>query len=123
VDVAHSELAVEHTRIEKVSGNTRDPEVVERVRRLCEGRRALVIHDADHTAEVVLEDLRDYAPLVAPGSYLIVEDGVQDFLSGHPGPAAAVEQFLSEAPDFEVDESRERYLFTYNPRGFLRRRR
>src|SRR3954466_662782 len=107
-DVAHSELEAEHVRIVKVSGNTRDPEVLARVRELCDGRRALVIHDADHTADVVIQDLRDYGPLGAPGSYLIVEDGVQDFLSGHPGPAAAVERFLAESPDFEVDESRER---------------
>jgi cephalosporin hydroxylase len=123
VDVAHSELEAEHARIEKVSGNTRDPGVVGRVRDLCKGKRALVIHDADHSADVVIEDLRDYGPLVAPGSYLIVEDGVQDYLSGHPGPAAAVERFLAESPEFEVDESRERYLFGYNPRGFLRRTR
>jgi cephalosporin hydroxylase len=122
VDVAHSELEAEHERIVKVSGNTRDPEVLARVRELCEGKRALVIHDADHTPEVVIEDLRDYGPLVAPGSYLIVEDGVQDFLSGHPGPAAAIDRFLAESSDFEVDGSRERYLLTYNPRGFLRRR-
>src|SRR3954452_7636325 len=32
VDVAHSELAAEHARIEKVSGNPRDPAVVARVR-------------------------------------------------------------------------------------------
>ncbi|MFL5913843.1 MAG: CmcI family methyltransferase [Gaiellaceae bacterium] len=121
VDVAHSELAAEHPRIAKVSGNTRDPAVVARVRELCEGKRVLVIHDADHAADVVIEDLRDYGPLVAPGSYLIVEDGVRDFLGGLDGPFAAVEQFLSESRDFEVDESRERYLFTYNPRGFLRR--
>jgi len=121
VDVAHSELAAQHARIVKVSGNTRDPAVVARVRELCEGKRALVIHDADHTAEVVIEDLRDYGPLVTPGSYLIVEDGVQDYLTGRRGPAAAVERFLAESPEFEVDESRERYLLTYNPRGFLRR--
>src|SRR3954454_23281493 len=106
VDHAHSELAAEHPRIEKVTGNTRDPDVIARVRLLCKGRRGLVIHDADHSADAVIEDLRNYAPLVAPGSYLIVEDGVQDFLSGLDGPAAAVNRFLAESPDFHVDESR-----------------
>lgn len=71
---------------------------------------------------MVLEDLRNYGPLVAPGSYLIVEDGVTDFLGGVPGPVTAIAHFLQESPEFEVDESRERFLFTYNPRGFLRRR-
>jgi cephalosporin hydroxylase len=122
VDLQHSEFHAEHERIEKVTGNTNDPAVVERVHQLCQTKRTLVIHDASHVADDVLEDLRNYGPLVSPGSYLIVEDGVRDFLAGLPGPVAAIEQFLAESPDFEVDEGRERYLLTYNPRGFLRRR-
>jgi cephalosporin hydroxylase len=121
VDLTHSQFSAEHDRIQKVTGDTRDPDVVARVRSLCEGKRGLVIHDADHTATVVIEDLRNYAPIVAPGSYLIVEDGVRDFLAGLPGPVAAVEEFLAEAPDFAVDDAKERFLFTYNPRGFMRR--
>jgi cephalosporin hydroxylase len=121
VDLTHDRFIAEHDRIDKVTGDTRDPEVVARVRALCDGRRGLVIHDADHAAEVVIEDLRNYAQFVAVGAYLIVEDGVRDFLAGLPGPVMAVEQFLRETNDFEIDSSRERYLFTYNPRGFLRR--
>lgn len=121
VDLYHTEFTAEHSRIEKVTGDTRDPQVIARVHELCQGERGLVIHDADHTAAVVIEDLRNYADLVASGSYLIVEDGVRDYLAGLPGPVTAVEQFLAESPDFQVDESKERYLFTYNPRGFLRR--
>jgi cephalosporin hydroxylase len=122
VDRSHEHFGADHPRITTVTGDTRDREIVNRVRRLCEGRRPLVIHDADHTAPVVLDDLRNYGPLVAPGSYLIVEDGVTDFLGGVRGPVAAVEQFVRESPEFEIDESRERFVFTYNPRGFLRRR-
>ncbi len=122
VDHSHSSFAAEHPRIEKVTGDTRDPAVVAKVGQIAAGRRGLVIHDAEHSADVVLEDLRNYGPMVAPGSYLIVEDGVRDFLAGLPGPVTAIEQFVSEFPEFEVDRSRERYLFTYNPRGFLYRR-
>jgi cephalosporin hydroxylase len=122
VDRTHEAFAAKHERIEMVTGDTRDAEAVARVRTLCAGKRGLVIHDADHSADVVIEDLRNYAPLVAPGSYLIVEDGVRDHLAGLPGPVEAVNRFLAESPDFEVDETRERFVFTYNPRGFLRRR-
>lgn len=122
VDLGHDEFAAEHARIEKVTGDTRDRAVVDRVHELCGDRRGLVVHDADHAAEVVIEDLRNYSGLVAPGGYLIVEDGVRDFLAGLPGPVAAVEEFVAESPEFEIDASRERFLFTYNPRGFLRRR-
>jgi cephalosporin hydroxylase len=122
VDHSHAEFGAEHERIVKVTGDTRDPRVVGRVGELAEGRRTLVVHDASHQAKVVLDDLRNYSPLVSPGSYLIVEDGVRDFLAGLPGPVAAIDRFLRESDDFEVDESRERYLLTYNPRGFLRRK-
>ncbi len=122
VDQQHSHFAAEHQRIEKVTGDTRSPEVIARVGELCDGKRTLLIHDASHVADVVLEDLRNYGPLVTPGSYMIVEDGVRDFLAGLPGPVAAIDQLLAESREFEIDQKRERYLFTYNPRGFLRRR-
>jgi cephalosporin hydroxylase len=39
-----------------------------------------------------------------------------------PGPAEAVQGFLAERSDFDVDRSRERLLMTVNPGGFLRPR-
>jgi cephalosporin hydroxylase len=121
VDHSHEAFRAVHRRIIKVTGDTRDPNVVERVRTLVGGRNAMVIHDASHEADVVLEDLRNYAPLVGPGNYLIVEDGVRDYLAGRPGPVNAVERFLVESDQFELDPECERFLLTYNPKGFLRR--
>lgn len=122
VDLSHDAFQADHPRIHTITGDSRDREVVKEVRDLCNDRKVLVLHDGDHSAPVVLEDLRNYGPLVTSGSYLIVEDGVNDFLGGVAGPVTAIRQFLSETSDFEVDEVRERLLFTYNPRGFLRRR-
>jgi cephalosporin hydroxylase len=128
VDHSHEAFAAEHERITTITGDTRDSEVLANVGMLCEGKRTIVIHDASHDAEVVLEDLRNYAQFVSPGSYLIVEDGVGDVIPvrkggrATPGPLVASEQFLREREDFELDLSRERYVLTYNPRGFLRRR-
>lgn len=121
VDHQHSEFVADHPRIVKVTGDTRDPAVVQRTHELSAGRRGLVIHDASHVAEVVLEDLSNYSDLVAPGSYLIVEDGVRDFIAGKPGPVMAVNEFMKAHPEFELDPTRERFGLTYNPRGFLRR--
>lgn len=122
VDLSHEHFDAEHPRITKVTGDTRDPAVIAQVKELVAGRRVLLIHDASHEAAVVLEDLRSYSPLVSSGSYLILEDGVTDTVGGEPGPVTAVQQFLREAPDFELDLARERFALTYNPRGFLRRR-
>jgi len=128
VDHSHEAFQAEHRRISTVTGDTRDPAVIDRVRELCAGGRAMVIHDASHDADVVLEDLRSYSPLVAPGCYLIVEDGVGDLISPakggrtSPGPFAAVGHFLGESHEFELDARRERHIATYSPHGFLRRR-
>jgi cephalosporin hydroxylase len=122
VDLTHEGFQAVHPRITTVTGDTRDPNVIERVRALAAGKHTMVIHDAAHEAYIVLEDLRNYAPLVGPGSYLIVEDGVRDYLAGRAGPVSAVERFLSESSAFELDQSCERFLLTYNPKGFLRRR-
>jgi cephalosporin hydroxylase len=128
VDARRDTYDVEYERIVTVTGYTTSEEVVSQVRAVCEGRRTMLIHDASHRTAVVLEDLRNYSGLISPGCYLIVEDGVVDvtplrrWKDAEPGPYPAVARFLREAPHFEVDSGRERYLATYNPRGFLRRR-
>jgi cephalosporin hydroxylase len=87
--------------------------------------RVLVVLDSDHSRDHVLAELRAYAPLVTPGSYLVVED---TNVNGHPvyeafgpGPMEAVQDFLKERDDFEVDRSREKFLLTFNPGGWLRK--
>jgi cephalosporin hydroxylase len=85
----------------------------------------LVLLDSDHRRDHVLAELRAYAPMVTPGSYLVVEDSN---INGHPvyedfgpGPTEAVQDFLKERDDFEVDRSREKFLLSFNPGGWLRR--
>jgi cephalosporin hydroxylase len=117
-----------HPRIKFLHGDTHDPSVLAAVRDRAQSTDGpvLVIHDADHRYDPCLADLRDYGPLVTLDSYLIVED---TNVNGHPvladwgpGPFEAVDQFLRERPDFERDTVRERFLMTYNPGGYLRRR-
>jgi len=66
-----------------------------------------------------------FAPYVGLGSYMIVED---TNINGHPayasfgeGPFEAVEEFLRKNQNFAVDQSREKFLMTFNPRGYLKR--
>ena len=73
----------------------------------------------------VLDELRIYGELVTSGSYLIVEDTQ---FNGHPivpdygpGPMEAVEVFLKGTSDFLIDRSREKFLLTFNPKGYLRK--
>jgi cephalosporin hydroxylase len=120
---------VAHARVEYVLGSSTDEAVVEGVRSgIGEDERVLVILDSDHRAPHVARELELWAPLVTPGSYVIVEDGN---INGHPvhpgygpGPQEAIEGFLAGAAgaQFDVDRTCERLLMTFNPRGYLRRR-
>jgi cephalosporin hydroxylase len=68
-----------------------------------------------------------YGPLVTPGSYMLVQDGVIDVLptlrADRPGPLPAIRRYLRQHPEFELDSARtERFLITHHPMGWLRRR-
>lgn len=100
-------------------------EVADRVGELTAGAATvLIIDDSSHTYEHTLGVCETYGELVTPGSYLIVEDTIfgHGFDDGpSPGPAEAVEEFLRRTDRFEIDRSREPFVLTWNPRGFLRR--
>jgi len=113
-----------HARITYFGGrSSTDPEVVAEVRARAEGKRTLVILDSDHSRAHVEAELAEYAPLVPVGGYVIVEDSNigqirKDLL---PGPLEAIEAFVARTDAFEIDRSREKFLITFNPSGYLRR--
>jgi len=128
IDIDRSIYNVKHNRIITITGSSSSEEVLARVVELCRGKAVLVVHDGNHHKEQVLQDLRNYSNLVSVNSYFIVEDGIVDlFKPGdgmgqlYEGPLKAVEQFVSENSNFVVDRERERYILTYNPKGFLKR--
>jgi cephalosporin hydroxylase len=113
-------------------GYSTDATILTRVQALVAERQrvrpghVMVLLDSDHSRDNVLEELRLYGPLVTRDGYLIVEDthvnGHPSFPEHGPGPWEAVDQFLAESHDFEPDRGCERFLLTFNPRGWLRRR-
>jgi cephalosporin hydroxylase len=120
---------LEHPRIRFLVGSSVSEPVLEKVREEAApaGGPVMVILDSDHSAGHVRRELDLYAPLVTPGSYILVQDGLIDtlpmFRSGRPGPLAAVRGFLEEHPEFEVDHERcGRFVITHHPMGWLRRR-
>jgi len=128
VEINRSRYKAKHERIIEVTGDSSSPEVLKKVAELCKDKTVLVIHDGDHRKKQVLKDLNNYSEFVSVGSYLIVEDGNVDlFKPGdglgwmEPGPLAATDQFLRENLNFKPDRERERYILTYNPKGFLKR--
>lgn len=125
VDLTGVDPAVRsHPRVTLIEGSSTDPEVVDRIRAQALGKRVMANLDADHAAAHVLQELRLLADLVSPGCYLVVEDtAIGRPLGKHllPGPAEALEEWLSEGQPFEVDRSREKFLLTASPGGYLRR--
>jgi cephalosporin hydroxylase len=118
-----------HPRIHYLEGSSTAPESVARMRELAAGVSGpiMVILDSYHGRDHVLAELETYHELVTPGSYLVVEDTA---MNGHPtkrgwgeGPWEALDAFLPNHPEFVSDRDREKFLHTFNPRGYLRRTR
>jgi cephalosporin hydroxylase len=118
-----------HPRITFLVGSTTSREVYDRVAEVAlrSNGPVMVILDSDHSHEHVLRELELYAPLVTPGSYCLVQDGVIDvlpcFKGDRPGPLGAIERFLKSHDEFEIDYFKcERFLITHHPKGWLRRK-
>jgi cephalosporin hydroxylase len=127
VDIQEESGRPNHDRITYLLGSSVSKDVFNRVaREAADAATVMVILDSDHRAPHVLEELRLYGPLVTPGSYVIVEDtnvNGNPILPAHgPGPHEAVKTFLSEQPAFARDDECEKFLLTFNPGGYLRRR-
>lgn len=116
-----------------VRGDSKAPQVVTEVRRLVgEESNVLVMLDSNHSRAHVLAELRSYRGFIPVGGYLVAMDTIchdlWDLPHGAPewredNPLLAVKDFLREHPEFEADRSREQFLVTYAPGGFLRRLR
>ena len=109
------------------------------------GERVMIVEDSLHTYDCTLASLRAYSDIVTTGCYFIIED--TNFNHGIPGPPMvmlengvekiwweykeaykqyegyfAIDTFLSENKTFEMDRSREKFLITGNPKGFLKKK-
>lgn len=131
----HNRLAIEShplsRRISLVEGSSTSDAVLEEVRRHVQpGYRVLIVLDSNHTYAHVRDEMERYAPLVSPGSYLVVFDGVMERLTDAPAgsvswvtdnPAAAIREFLGAHNEFTVDSHYNRLGVSYCPSGFLKR--
>jgi cephalosporin hydroxylase len=114
-----------HPRIRYVLGSSVDETLLASVLGDRPAEVRMVILDSDHSKAHVNRELELLSPHVTVGSYLIVED---TNINGHPthpafgpGPFEALGEFLAGTTDFVVDPLREKFLMTFNPKGFLQR--
>lgn len=126
LDIAHSlvpQIVKDHPRITFITVDA--CESFDMVKDLINNNETfLIIEDNDHTYENTLNVLRTYHSLVTVGSFFIVEDSILNhgIPSGvKPGSYEAIEQFMIENNDFEIDRSKEAFLVTGNPKGYLKK--
>jgi cephalosporin hydroxylase len=121
-----------HPRITYLFGDVLSEEIMSQINEYLRHKpKVMVILDSEHLKAHVLKELDIYAPLVAPGCYLILEDtflhtygfDVTDKQGNklYPGPMEALREWLPKHPEFEKDVSRNKFYLTENPDGCLRR--
>lgn len=120
-----SKLPLWNQSVEMIVGSSVDPKVTDHIAQEVLGKKVLVTLDSLHTRDHVLKEMQIYSKLVTPGSYLVVQD---TNINGHPvnpewgpGPMEAVEEFLKTNDNFVVDRSREKFMLTFYPGGWLKR--
>jgi cephalosporin hydroxylase len=126
IDIAANDGLPQHDRISYVQGSSLDPAVLSTVAAHAkDAKKIMVVLDSDHSKDYVLREMRAYAPYVSSGSYMVVEDTA---VNGHPlcpdhgpGPFEAIEEFYKENSWFQPDYTREKFILTQNPGGYLRR--
>ena len=139
----HNRRAIEAhelaSQITLVEGSSTALDVVAKVRSLVQPTdRVFVMLDSNHSKAHVLAELRAYADLVSPGSYVVAADGIMADLVGAPrshpdwgwnNPRAAAAEFLRERDDFMLEtptppfnEGVVREPVTYWPAAWLKRR-
>jgi cephalosporin hydroxylase len=117
-------------RVTQVQGDSADPDVAAHVAELVAGRRCMVSLDSDHSGPHVAEEIKLYSPLVSPGCYLVVEDGIFGYATrtlrtAHGlgemvgSPLDAIAEHLDGNPDWSRDVAVERAFKTsHHPAGF-----
>lgn len=112
-------------RIKFMHGGSTNKLIFEKIWEKCKGKRNLVILDSDHSYEYVRQEMSMYSTLVPVDSFMIVED---THVSGHPvpwkwgkGPYEAVDDFLKVNPNWLAEFWCEKYIMTFNPKGYIRR--
>jgi len=120
-------------RIQMIEGSSLSDEIAGQVRAIAAGKKKIMVClDSNHTHEHVLQELELYAPLVSPGSYIvvfdtIVEDLPENYLPGRAwargnNPKTAVWEFLKRNDCFEIDSDIDhKLLISVAPQGYLKR--
>ena len=126
IDIEFRENRPTHKRLKHLLGSSTDINVIKEVAKECENANTVLIFlDSDHSKEHVLNEIYSYEKFVTKGSYLVVEDtalhGNPIHAGGWEDPMGAVDEFMKSSNGFIQDRTREKFLMTWHPKGFLKR--
>lgn len=138
----HNRAAIDghplRSHITLIEGSSVDPKIIENAQSLVKpGDKVLVLLDSNHTYAHVRAELDAYAPFVSIGSYIVVTDGVMEYLAGDPRTtpdwttdnprraaldfAKADDRFDLEVPPSGFNEAMCDVRTTYWPDAYLKR--
>ena len=131
IDISSPNNKPDHKRIHYIQGDATSEKTITKVQQLIDkftnnsNKKIMVILDDEHSVNHVFQEMEIYSKFVTSGSYLIVED---TSMGGHPvwpelegGPMESVEKYMKTHSDFEIDSSQEKFLLTFNPKGYLKK--
>jgi cephalosporin hydroxylase len=129
------EYDVFNERVECIIGDSVGKETIDKIKSKVENHKVIVMLDSLHTKEHVLKEIELYSQFVSKGSYLVVADTFLSTMSkslrkdlkkagwhnSKQGPMEAVNEFLKTNKNFIIDKSKEKFLNTQHPSGYLKR--
>lgn len=120
MDVRDYNVKPIHPRITWLTMDSAQKLPLKELKQKIKGQSVLVILDSNHDAPHVLKELNAYCDIIPSGSYIIVEDTWWKG-NGNGGPMDAINKWLPDHPEFEIDKTRNKFGVSNNPDGFLKR--
>lgn len=128
-----------YKRITLLEGSSVAPEIVAKIKSMIKpSQKVMLVLDSNHSKEHVARELEAYSDIVTPGSYILSQDGVMQFVAGMPrtqpdwtwnNPMSANRGFLAQHPEFEerlpprlFDETLQTPECSHHPHGWMRRK-
>ena len=132
----HNRVAIENHRLSSnvtlIEGDSTSQHIIEKLKNeLGRDLIDILVLDSNHTHEHVYNELIAYRDLIRVGGYIVLPDTViENFPKGYysssrswdvgNNPMTALSQFLSENPNFSIDEVRStKAVITESPKGYV----
>jgi cephalosporin hydroxylase len=122
IDPSPRSPVVEDPDITYLTGDSKDPEIVKKVKEIIGDKSCMVSVDGDHSKHQVQWDLYRYRDVVTPGQFLVCED-CYDRNGAKYGPKLAQEWFLAKHKNFELLHPEAKYLIGFTRDSWLLRRK